>query len=77
MTHEQFRNEHDEYTENATPAHYCEQCGEAFEPGDISYVCGGDRVHPECFMEYVQDNFTAGYVALCMGYSKEVEGGAS
>lgn len=81
MTAEEYLNEHDRYDgedaplrSDTCPPSCCAYCGDELQAGEVIYELGDERVHDECFLEYAEDAFTPGYLALCLGYTKKVVG---
>ena len=81
MTAEEYLNEHDRHEGEDTPLRsgtcpprHCSYCGDELQAGEVIYELGDERVHDECFLEYAEDAFTPGYLALCLGYTKKVVG---
>ena len=81
MTAEEYLNEHDRYegedkpiNPDACPPCCCAYCGDELMTGEVIYELGEEKVHDECFLEYAEDAFTPGYLALCLGYTKKVVG---
>lgn len=77
MTMEEYLNEHDRHEGEDTPLRsdpcppfHCSYCGDELQAGEVIYELGDERVHDECFLEYAEDAFTPGYLALCLGYTK-------
>lgn len=73
MTGEQYLEEHSRHEgEERNAERCCEYCGDEIYPGESAYNCDGGYVHPECILEYIEDSFTAQYIAEKMGFDLEV-----
>lgn len=81
MTMEEYLNEHPRHEgedaplqQDTCPPYHCSYCGDELQAGEVIYELGDERVHDECFLEYAEDAFTPGYLALCLGYTKRTVG---